>query len=199
MLAHSKPFPPEIRPTGMRRIFAVLMVTLVSLTLAAQRRPPRMPITDGPLSADAALKQSVERLGIEKKDMDRDLQVLARIRAADRALTDPMQPSIAVEKAFEEISEAERLNADFYVQQGVIRIRQEMEAARRSPTSADFGHLRGLIREHALGPASRVVVRNATRLQEETLGWIAVQEKIATHLKMLAEITGESLRAADQD
>ncbi|HEX6100530.1 MAG TPA: hypothetical protein VF432_29715 [Thermoanaerobaculia bacterium] len=187
----------------MRRMFVVLLVLsvpmFVPIGLTAQRRPPRMSITDGPLSADAVLKQSIEHLGIEKKNMDRDLQVLARIRAADRALTDPMQPSVAVEKAFEEISEAERLNADFYVQQGIIRVRQEMAAARRSPASADFGRLAALIREHALGPASRVVVRNAIRLQEETLGWIAVQEKIATHLKMLAEITGESLRASDQE
>jgi hypothetical protein len=179
-------------------MFVVLAVTLLSMPLLAQRRP-RIPISDGPPSAEAILKESIERLGAEKKAMDRDLQVLARLRAADRALTDPMQPTIAVEKAFQEIAEAERLNVDFYVQQGVVRARQEMEAARRSPAAADFGHLRAIIREHALGPASRVVVRNAIRLQEETLGWIAVQEKIATHLKMLAEITGESLKASDQE
>jgi hypothetical protein len=141
----------------------------------------------------------MERLGAEKKAMDRDLAVLAHIRAGDRALTDPMQPTIAVEKAHEELSEAGRLNVDFLVGQGLIRVRQGLEDARRSPATADFGRLRSLIQEQALGPSSRLVVRNATRLQEETLAWIQLQDLIATHLKTLAQITGESLRASNEE
>ena len=183
----------------MQRMFALLVVTLVSTTLLAQRPPRRIPLSSGPPAAESAVKQAVDRLGQEKKAMDIDLKVLGHIRAADRALTDPMQPTIAVQKAFEQISEAERLHGDFLVQQGIVRARQELESARRSPAAADFGRIRGIIREQALGPASRVVVRNATRLQEETLAWISVQELIATHLKMLAEITGENLRAAEEE
>jgi len=183
----------------MRRNLVLFVMMLVSTTLLAQRPPRRPPSSYGTHGAEMAVKQALERLGLEKKAMDVDLQVLGFIRNADRALTDPMQPSIAVQKAFEQISEAERLNGDFLVQQGVIRSRQELEAARRSPATADFARLRAIIQEHALGPASRVVVRNATRLQEETLAWIAVQDLIATHLKMLAEITGENLRAAEDE
>jgi hypothetical protein len=183
----------------MRRLFVVLALTLVSTSLHAQRRHPRIPISDGAASAEGALKQSMDRLVAEKKSMDRDLQVLAHIRGADRALTDPMQPTIALEKAHEEISEAERLNTDFLVGQGLIRVRQGVDDARRSPAAADFGRLRALIQDQALGPSSRLVVRNATRLQEETLAWIQVQELIAAHLKNLAQITGESLRASDQE
>ena len=185
----------------MRRVFVLLAVTFVSTSLFAQqpRVMRRVPPSPGARSAEAAVKDAVERLGQVKKALDVDLKVLGFIRNADRVLTDPMQPSIAVEKAFEQMSEAERLRGDFLVQQGVIRSRQELEAARRSPASADFPRLRQLIRDQALGPASRVVVRNATDLQEETLAWIAVQEMIATHLKTLAEITGENLRAAQSE
>ena len=180
----------------MRRMLVVLLMVFVSTTLFAQR--PRRP-APAPTGAEADVKEAMERLGHDKKAIERELQALAFIRNADRALADAMQPSIALDKAFEQISEAERLNVDFYVQQGVIRVRQELEDARRSPASADFDRLRGLVRSNALRPASRLVVRSATRLQEETLAWLEVQESIAMHLKMLSEITGECLRAADQE
>ncbi|HET8772450.1 MAG TPA: hypothetical protein VFP80_01615 [Thermoanaerobaculia bacterium] len=183
----------------MRRLLVVLAVTLVSTTLLAQRRPGRMPISDGAPAAEGAVKQSMGRVVAEKKAMDRDLQILTHIRAGDRALTDPMQPTVALEKAHEEISEAGRLNVDFFVGQGLSRVRRGLEDARRSPATADFGRLRSLVQEQALGPSSRLVVRNATRLQEEMLAWIQVQELIALHLKNLAEITGESLRASDEE
>lgn len=83
--------------------------------------------------------------------------------------------------------------------QGLSRVRRGLEEARRSPATADFGRLRSLVQEQALGPSSRLVVRNATRLQEEMLAWIQVQELIAMHLKNLAEITCESLRASDEE
>jgi len=178
-------------------MFVVLAVALVATTLPAQTPPRRMPRPPvGVSSAEMAVKQAAERLADERRVMERDVRVLGLIRGADRALVDPMQPSIAVEKSFDFIGEAERLNGDPYVRQGLIRARQELEAARRSPGSADFGRLRAVI-DTALGMSSRLVVRNATRLQEETIAWIAVQELIATHLKTLSDITGDCLRASD--
>jgi hypothetical protein len=183
----------------MRPLLAFLAITLVCLTAEGQRPPRRMPPGPGPSAADSAVKQAAQRLSDMRKGIDRGLQVLAHVRDADRALTDPMQPSIAVQKAFEEIGEAERSSDDPVVRQGLIRARQTLDAARNSPGTADFGRLRATVRDDALGPASRAVVRTATMLQEETLAWIAVQEQIATHLKTLAEITGESLRAAQEE
>lgn len=151
------------------------------------------------MGAETAIKQAIEQLGGEKKAIERELKVLGHIRHADAALTDPMQPSVAVQKAFEEISEAERATGDHVVRSGLIRTRQAIEDARRSPGTADFGRLRSLLQRDALAPASRLVVAMATQLQEETLAWIRVQELIATHLRALAEITGESLRAAQQE
>ncbi len=149
--------------------------------------------------AESAVKQAIQKLGNDRKAIELQLQVLAHIRASDRALTDPMQPTIAVEKAFEQISEAERLNMDFLLRQGLIKSRQELDAARKSPMSADFPRLRSIVRGDALGPASRLVVRTATVLQEDTVAWLAVQELIGAHLKSLADITGESLRAAQEE
>lgn len=184
----------------MRRIFVLLVVTLVPTIVFAQPRG-RRPIAPGSAySAEIAVKEAIERLGEEKKAFERDLKVLGHIRNADKALVDTMQPTVAVEKAADEITEAERLNTDFVVRQGLIRVRQELENARRSPASADFGRLRNSIRGDGLGPSSRLVSRNALRLQEETLAWVKVQELISTHLRSLADITGDSLRATvDED
>lgn len=158
-----------------------------------------MPFSSGVQSAEMAVRQAAERLGNTRKAIEQGLKVLSHIRNSDNALVDPMQPGIAVQKAFEEMAEAERLNGDPVLASGLIRARQRLDEARKSPATADFGRLRAIIRDEALGPASRMVVRSATILQEETLAWIAVQEMIATHLKSLAEITGESLRAAQQE
>lgn len=188
----------------MRRILVVLVVTFVSMFVStgldAQQPRRRMPPPTGNAqSAEMAVKDAMARLIEEKKAIERDLKVLGHIRTADSALVDAMQPTIAVQKAFEEIAEAERLNGDFLLEQGLIRVRQALEEARRSPASANFEQLRSRIRDHALGPSSRVVVRNALRLQEETLAWMRVQELMAMHLKTLADITGDSLRASDQE
>ena len=191
-----KLFRVQARPTGMRRLVLVL---LVSATALAQRPPRRAPVPQGALTAEMAVKQATEKLGNDRKAIELQLKVLAHIRASDRALTDPMQPTIAVEKAFEQISEAERLNMDFLLRQGLIKSRQEIDSARKSPMSADFGRLRSILRGEALGPASRLVVRTATALHEETVAWLAVQELIGSHLKSLADITGESLRAAQEE
>jgi hypothetical protein len=181
----------------MRRILMVLVVTFVSTTLLAQRPSRRVPPSLGPaVSAERMVKEAMERLGEERKEYERDLKVLGHIRNSDKALVDAMQPTVALEKAHDGISEAERLNPDFFLGQAIIHARQEIENARRSPAAADFERLRALIRD-ALGISSRLVVRNALRMQEETMAWISVQELIATHLKTLADITGESLRASD--
>jgi hypothetical protein len=109
-----------------------------------------------------------------------------------------MQPGIAVEKAYEQMAEAERKNANPYLAPAIIRARQVLEDARRSPASADFGRLRALVRDEALGPFQRHVVRGANALHDETVAWLNVQELIATHLKSLADLTSEGLRAADE-
>ena len=150
------------------------------------------------MAAEMAVKQAAERLVDTRKALERELQVLTHIRASDKALIDPMQPIIAVQKAYEEISEAERLNANPYLAPGIIRARQVVDAARKSPATADFGHLRATIRDDALGPVQRNVVRGATQIHEETVAWLSVQELISTHLKSLADITNEGLRAADE-
>lgn len=187
----------QFRPTGMRRL---LVLVVISTSLFAQPRPPRRSgiHMQGVAAAEVAVKQAAERLVHTRKAMERDLKVLQHIRASDRALIDPMQPSIAVQKAFEEISEAERLNVIPPLAIGIIKARQTVDAARKSPASADFGRLRATIRDDALGPFQRHVVRAATQLHDETVAWLAVQELISTHLKSLADITGEGLRAADE-
>ena len=149
-------------------------------------------------AADAAVKQAAEQLGNDRKQIERDLQVLVHLRAADAALADSMQPSVAIQKSFESVEEAIRFNNDFVVRQALSRARTALEEARRSPGSADFGRLRGFMRE-ALVSASRVTMRNATRLHEESTAWLGVQEQISGHLRVLAEITGESLRASQEE
>jgi len=187
----------------MRRLFVVLM--LLGAPLLAQtreRRPPagyRITPNLGAQSAEAAVKQAMEQLVTMKKAVDRDIEVLTHLRAADAALVDNMQPTVSIQKAYEEVEKAKALNPEFNVMQGVIKNERELEAARRSPIGADFGHLRTILRDEALGPASRVVVREALRLQEETAAWMKVQELIAAHVRMLSDIASDSLRAAQRD
>ncbi|HVT43669.1 MAG TPA: hypothetical protein VMT00_04695 [Thermoanaerobaculia bacterium] len=150
------------------------------------------------ITAEQALKQATEQLADRKKRFEGDLEVLRRLHAADKALVDSLQPSIAVQKAFEHVEEAERLAVEFVVKQGIIRARQALEDARRSPASADFERLRSVLRTEALGPASRLVARNALGLEEEVLAWAKLQESISAHLRALSEIAAESLRAALQ-
>jgi predicted naringenin-chalcone synthase len=183
----------------MRKAFVVFGTLFFCATVLAQRPPRRALPSQSVQQAEMAVKGAMERFGNERKAIEVMLQVHAHIRSADRALVDPMQPAIAVQKAFEEMSEAERKNTDFLLEQGLIESRQQLDAARRSPSSADFGRLRGILREEAIGPSSRAVVRAATSLQQETMAWIALQELIAAHMKALAEVTGEGLRAAQEE
>ena len=149
-------------------------------------------------AAEMAVKQAAEQLGNDRKMYERDLEVLRHLRAADEVLTDPMQPLTAVQKAYEEVGAAKALRPEFATMQGVIKAQEELESARRSPASADFARLRASIRSEAIAPAVKVVARNGLRLQEETLSWLKVQELIATHLRTVAELTGDNLRAAQQ-
>ena len=187
----------------MRTAAAVLLLVTLSTALQGQSAPPprgMRVIPRGPQAAAAemAVKQAAEQLGNDKKMYDRDLEVLRHLRAADEVLTDPMQPLTVVQKAYEEVGAAKALYPEFATMQGVIKVQEDLKNARLSPASADFGRLRAMIRSEAIAPAVKVVARNGLRLQEETLSWLKVQELIATHLRTLAELTGDNLRAAQQ-
>ncbi len=157
---------------------------------AGRGGPQRAPV------AESAVKQAAQQLAGEKRVFERDLEVMNHLRIADDALADNMQPSAALAKAFEHVEKARGLGADLLVMEGLIRIHRELESAKRSPATADFGRLRSVLRDDGLRPASRVVVRNALRLEEEVLAWIKVQELVSAHLRSLSEIAGDSLRAS---
>ena len=150
-------------------------------------------------AAESYVKQAAEQLLPIKKRFDRDLEIMRRINNVDEALSDESQPHNAVQKACDEIAEAKRLEPDFPVSQGVIVSQQALDQARRSPASADFSRLRTLVRTEAAAPALRAVARNGTLLQDEMLAWIKVQELISAHLRSLAEISAESVRATQQE
>jgi len=149
-------------------------------------------------TAEAAVKQAMQQLVEIKKICERDVGVLAHLRAADDALADPMQPDNAVQKAYEEVGAAKALVPEFFVMQGVIRSQRALEDARRSPMTADFPRLRATVRDEAVGPASRVAVRDAIRLEDEALAWLKVQQLIADHLRSISEISSQSLRAVER-
>ncbi|MDQ6800966.1 MAG: hypothetical protein M3041_09035 [Acidobacteriota bacterium] len=185
----------------MRRFAIALSLAGLAGSIAAQT-PPRG--TRGPRPsqtadiAEGAVKQAMQQLGETKKICERDIGVLAHLRAADDALADTMQPTNAIQKAYEEVGAAKALSPEFFVMQGVVKSERVLEEARRSPMTADFGRLRSVLRDEALGPASRVAVRDALRLEDEALGWLRVQQLIADHLRSIAEISNQSLRAAER-
>lgn len=180
----------------MRRFGSVLWLFVVVTPMWGQVRI--FPGTARAANAEAIVKQAAEQLGNEKKGFDRDLETLRHLRTADAALIDAMQPAVSLQKAYEEVDAASGLSTDFRVQDGIIRMRQALEEARRSPAAADFGRLRVRLLDDALAPASRVAIRNATKLEEEVLAWLKVQQAIADHLRVLADITSESLIAAER-
>jgi hypothetical protein len=163
---------------------------------APQRRVRASP---GAQSAEASVKQSTEALANGRKLVEKDLQVLAELRIADRALTDPMQPSVAIQEALDHVDKAKSLGPDFFVNQGVIKMANVLDDARRSPSNADFGRMRMLLLRECIAPAARVVGKHVTALQEETLAWIQVQELVAAHLRQLTELATVALRASDLD
>lgn len=183
----------------MRAPIASLALLLLTAPLVAQpartiRRPP--PRAE---SAESIVKQAAEQLVEDKKVYDRDVAVLRHLQNADEALTDDMQRANAIQKAFEEVGKARQLgSSSVVVGQGLIKMTNELESARRSFATADFGRLRSLLREHALGPASRVAMANALKVEEEMLAWLKVQELVSVHLRQMAEISGESLRASQE-
>jgi hypothetical protein len=147
--------------------------------------------------AEIAVQQAVEQLGRERKIIEREVKILNHLQLADDALTDPMQPSVSVQKAYDEVSEARRLeSSDMRVRNGVLDALRAIEEARKSPTSADFGRLRSVLRAEATGPATRYAVRITAALQEETVAWLKVQRLIGDHLTELADIQGGTLRAS---
>lgn len=186
---------------------AIAILGFVALPLLAQapRSRPVRPASVFPDYAEAAVKQAMEQFGTMKKISDRDVEVLQHVRTADSALTDPMQLSNAVQKAAEEVNAAVTLEQDariappeFVLLQGLFKVRGEIANANLSPMTADFGHLRTVLREYALGPASRAAVRDASAMQAETIAWLRVQQLIAEHLRALSEQSGAALHASEQ-
>jgi hypothetical protein len=179
----------------MRRTPIWLLVLLVPVA-EAQNVPSRVNprTTSRVMSAESAIKQAMDALGEERKIYERDVAVLREIRQADDALTDPMQPLNAIQKAYDHIDKAKTFMPELVVMNGLVKVHGALTDARRSPLSADFGRLRASLKSDAEGPAQRVAMRNALRLQDETLMWIKVQELISMHLRSLSEITGESLK-----
>jgi hypothetical protein len=184
----------------MRRFAIALLMAALAGSTAAQTSPRPMRPRPSPSAdiAEGAVKQAMQQLGDIKKICERDIGILTHLRAADDALTDPMQPANAVQKAYEEVGAAKVLVPDFLVMQGVIRAERVLEDARRSPMTTDFGRARSVLRDEAVGPASRVAVRDALRLEDETLAWLRVQQLIADHLRAISEISNQSLRAAER-
>jgi hypothetical protein len=181
----------------LKVLIALMMTVSVFAQTPRRYKPTGAPIGPHAMTAEMAIKQAMEGFGDRKKALDRDLEVLTHLRIADDALTDPMQPFNAIQKAYEEVDAAKSLTADFNVKQGTIKMERELESARLSPASADFGRLRAMLSKEALGPSVGVATRNALRLQEETLAWLRVQELISAHVRALSEITGDSLRAVE--
>lgn len=179
-------------PTAMAVVFLILIPDYVLAQPPAVRRFHRPALT-----AEMAVKSALEQLAVDKKLFERDIQVLVHLHQADDALSDTMQPANAIQKAYDHVGKAKSLEPEFLVMQGVIKIHQELESARRSAGMADFGRLRTILRE-AEGPAARVAARNALMLEEEILAWMKVQELISQHVRSVSEIVGESLRAAQQ-
>ena len=182
----------------MTMLPVLVLVTMPLLAQTPSRRIVRFPPNRQADFAETAIKQAMDQFANEKKIFERDISVLQHLHAADDALGDTMQPNNAIEKAFEEVQAAYRLDPEFVVKQGVLSASHELEDARRSPATADFGRLRTTIRHDALVPAASVAARNGTALQESVLSWIKVQELISSHLRALSETAADSLRAVQQ-
>ena len=181
--------------------YALVILMAFSLPLFAEApqrrivRPAATPLAD---TAESAIKQAAEQLTTIKKIIERDTAVLEHLRTADSALADTMQPFNSVQKAYEEVQAAKSLGPEFLVMQGIIRVERDLESAKLSPATADFAHLRSVLRNDGLGPAARAAIRDATRLQDELLAWLRVQQLIADHVRALSEISNQTLRASEQ-
>lgn len=181
----------------MRVVVSLLLVVMTSNAVAQSHPPRRMHPRGATLAAENAVKAAAEELERVKEMYERDVQVLAHLRAAQAALEDAMQPSVALEKAWDHVDKAKGLLASHpgAVAQRTRDVHRELETARRSPSSADFDRLRGLLGRANLS-AAHVAATNALALEEQILAWIKVQQMISDHLRRMSEIAGDSLRAA---
>lgn len=183
---------------------ACLAALLIAMPLSAQTRPRPIRVFSFADQAETSVKQAMDQYAPLKKMCDRDIEVLVHLRTADNALVDPMQPSNAVQKAVDEVDAAARLETDrslgppeTLVMQGIAKVMSDLDSAKLSPMTADFAHIRASLRENALGPASRVAVRDASALQAETMAWLRVQQLISEHVRIVSEETGAVLRAGE--
>src|SRR6266851_3552550 len=92
----------------MRRSAIAISIATVAFPILAQTQPPpRVVRAERSLQtsgvAEVAVKQAAEQLVGLRKICERDVAVLAHLRAADDALADAMQPANVVQKAYEEV------------------------------------------------------------------------------------------------
>ncbi|HVT02067.1 MAG TPA: hypothetical protein VHL58_01685, partial [Thermoanaerobaculia bacterium] len=115
----------------MRAVPVFLILIVMATSLSGQRVPPGRSSRNqsNTMNAEMSIKQAAQQLGAEKKAFERDIEVLRHLRAADEAMTDPMQPTTSVQKAYEEVGAAKALVTDFLVKQGVVRMDEELERA----------------------------------------------------------------------
>ena len=101
----------------MHRVVASFVFVALACPLFAQNIPNRQNprTTSRVMYAESAIKQAMEALVEERKIYERDVAVLREIRQADDALTDPMQPSNAIQKAYDHIDKAKTFMPELVV------------------------------------------------------------------------------------
>lgn len=181
----------------MRVVVCLIVVLHTAVAVAQPRQPRRMQLRGAAERAEMVVKDAAEELTRASEIYERDVKVLAHLRAAQKALADAMQPSAAIEKAWDHTSKAAGLVSSDpgAVGQMTLRAHAAVENARRSPGTADFDRLRSMVQD-AIDPAARVAAANALELEDQILDWIKVQQMISNHLRRMSEIAGDSLRAA---
>lgn len=194
-------------PMDMLRRFFALGLVLASLNVHAQsgrthvRRQTQR--TYDVSQIETIVKDASRRLAEQKKIVDADLEVLALLRAADVALTDPMQPNVALQKAIDHVDKAQTIipfhQENHWVRQGLISMDRALDDAKRSPGAADFGRLRFLLHRDCVAPAARVAIKHSSSLQQELASWIVAQEWITAHLQLLQQVSAEAILAAQED
>lgn len=191
----------------MLRLFIALGLVFASLNGLAQsgrtnvRRSPQR--TYDVSQIETIVKDASRRLTEQKKIVDADLEALALLRAADVALTDPMQPSVALQKALDHVDKAKAIlpvhQENHWVRQGLIAMERALADAKRSPGAADFGRLRFQLHRDCVAPATRVALKHSSSLQQELASWIVAQEWITGHLQLLQQVSADAILAAQGD
>jgi hypothetical protein len=169
----------------MRTTAAILAVAF-TLRLSADPRIRTLEVD----RLRSTINRMAEQLGEERKRYERSVAILRHLRTADKALIDAMQPTVAVQKALDEVMKAEGLSPN---SNSLVAMRQELERARLSPTTADFDRLRRLLRENTIDPFARGVLGTAASLQRELTAWLALQNDIANHMDALNQTIGAGL------